>query len=156
MIKRILEFTRKHQIMLLTILAAIIGAIAFVCIYGVEVLATKNTLWLENAGDLTQHYTGWTFFRSSDWNFQIGLFNSLSYPNYASIIFTDSIPLFAVFFKIISNILPETFQYMGIFGIICYILQGVFSFTLLRKFIENKFYAIIRKCIFCTFTLYVI
>ena len=156
MVKRILEFTKKHHIMLFTILAAIIGAIAFVCIYGVEVLDTKNTLWLENAGDLTQHYTGWTFFRDSEWNPQIGLFNSLSYPNYASIVFTDSIPLFAIFFKLISGILPETFQYMGIFGIMCYILQGVFSFTLLRRFIKNKFYAMIRKYIFYTFALYVI
>jgi len=156
MVKRILEFTKKHQIMLLTVLSAIIGAIAFVCIYGVEVLDTGNTLWLENAGDLTQHYTGWTFFRDSEWSIQIGLFNSLSYPNYASIVFTDSIPIFAVFFKIISGILPETFQYMGIFGIMCYILQGVFSFTLLRKFIKNKFYSIIRKYIFYTFTLYAI
>ncbi len=72
---------------------------------------------------------------------QFGLFNTLSYPHYASIIFTDSIPLFAVIFKALSGILPDTFQYFGIYGIISYILQGVFAFTLLRKFIKNKYYA---------------
>lgn len=113
-----------------------------------------HTSWLYPSGDLTQHYYGWVSFRNSDWTFPLGLFNTLSYPNYASIMFTDSIPLFAIIFKSISFALPETFQYFGIFGLMCYILQGVFAFTLLRKFINNKFYAIVRNNIFYCFTIY--
>lgn len=113
-----------------------------------------HTSWLYPSGDLTQHYYGWVSFRNADWTFPLGLFNTLSYPNYASIMFTDSIPLFAIIFKAISFILPETFQYFGIFGLMCYILQGVFAFTLLRKFINSKFYAIVRDNIFYFFTIY--
>ena len=91
---------------------------------------------------------GWMFFRKSNWVFPIGLFDSLSYPNYGSILFIDSIPLFAMFFKAISNILPETFQYFGMFGLLCYSLQGIFAFTLLRKYIDDKLYCIIGTVFF--------
>lgn len=119
-----------------------IGAIVFILIFGVQVLDVTKDGWLYAADDLTQQHIGWLFFRKADWTFPIGMFNNLSYPNYASIIYTDSIPLFAIFFKLISGILPETFQYIGIYGLLCYVLQGVFAFTLLRKFINNKFFCI--------------
>lgn len=139
---------KKHQILLLTILSGIMGVVIFICIYGLQVLNVTKDAWLNSSGDLTQHYYGWVFFRDSAWTFPIGLFNTLSYPNYSSIIFTDSIPLFAIFFKALSVILPDTFQYFGLFGIICYMLQGIFAFTLLRKFINNKFYTIIGTVFF--------
>lgn len=112
---KILYWINKHKIGLLTILSGIIGAIVFVFIYGTKVLNVTETEWIFRVGDLSQHQLGWEFFRKADWSFPIGLFNTLSYPNYASIIFTDSIPLFAVIFKIFSEILPETFQYFGIY-----------------------------------------
>ena len=142
------KFLEKHKILFLTILTGIIGAVVFICIYGVEVLDVTKDGWLYDADDLTQHYMGWLFFRRADWTFPIGMFDTLSYPNYASIIFTDSIPLLAIIFKILSGILPETFQYFGMFGFLCYILQGVFAFTLLRKYIKNKFYGILGSIFF--------
>ena len=111
--EKILKWAKVHKIALLTILSGLIGAIVFILIYGVKVLDVTRTEWLYRGGDLQQHYYGWEFFRKSEWTFPIGNFNTLSYPNYASIIFTDSIPLFAVIFKIFSGILPQTFQYFG-------------------------------------------
>lgn len=146
--EKFFEEVKKRQILILTIFSAFLGLMVFLWIYGPEVLNFTNVAWLEAAGDLTQHYTGWVFFRNADWTFPLGLFNGLSYPHYASIVYTDSIPLFAVFFKAISGILPQTFQYMGLYGVMCYMLQGVFAFTLLRKFIKNKAYAIVRNCVF--------
>lgn len=143
-----MKLTEKNKIVFLTILAGIIGAIIFVLIYGIQVLDVTKDGWLYAADDLTQQYIGWTFFRKADWTFPIGMFNNLSYPNNASIIYTDSIPLLAILFKAISGILPETFQYIGIYGLLCYVLQGVFAFTLLRKFINNKFYCIIGTVFF--------
>lgn len=142
------KLTNKQKIILLTILSGVFGAIVFILIYGVQVLDVTKDGWLYAADDLTQQHIGWIFFRKAEWTFPIGEFNSLSYPNYASIIYTDSIPLLAIFFKVISGILPETFQYIGIYGLLCYILQGVFAFTLLRRYINNKLYCIIGSIFF--------
>lgn len=139
---------KKHEILHLTLLSGLIGAIVFIMIYGVEVLNVTKDGWLNTTGDITQHYYGWCAFKNADWTFPIGLFNSLSYPTYTSIIFTDSIPIFAVIFKIFSGLLPETFQYFGLFGIMTYILQGVFAYTLLRKFISNKYVFILGTIFF--------
>jgi len=152
--EKLFKQIKKHQILLLTILVALLGFVVFVCIYGFEVIDVTNTRWLYSAEDLTQHYYGWVFYRNADWTFPIGLFNTLSYPEYGSIVFTDSIPLFAIFFKLISRLLPETFQYLGLFGLICYILQGVFAFTLLRKFVSSKPFAVLRKYIFHNFSMH--
>ena len=105
-------------------LAAAAGALAFMLIYGVNVLNPVWDDWLLGRGDLTQHYLGWCFFRRGSWTFPIGLTDNLAYPSYTSVIFTDSIPLFAVFFKVLSPVLPETFQYFGWWGIMSFALQG--------------------------------
>lgn len=143
-----MKITEKHKIILMTVFAGIIGIVFFVLIYGIKTLNVTNEGWLYAADDLTQHYLGWIFYRKADWALKIGTFNTLSFPNYASIIYTDSIPLFAVIFKALSGILPETFQYFGLYGLLCYILQAVFAFTLLRKYINNKFYVLIGTIFF--------
>ena len=123
---------------LLFCICALIGAICFIGIYGVNVLDFTNTGWLfDNDHDLRQHYIGWCHFRTDRWHFPIGLIDSLSYPNSMSVIYTDSIPLFAVIFKIISPYLPQTFQYFGLFGIISFMLMGGFASLLLRRFIDD-------------------
>ena len=125
---------------LLFCLCAIVGAVCFIGIYGAGVLDFTNTGWLfDNDHDLRQHYIGWCHFRTDPWHFPIGLIDSLSYPNSMSVIYTDSIPLFAVLFKIISPYLPQTFQYFGLFGIMTFMLMGGFSSILLRRFINDDF-----------------
>lgn len=153
--EKILGTLKKYKILWLTLLSGILGLTIFILIYSTEVLNVTKDEWLHDSWDLTQHYYGWMFFRDAKWTFPIGMFQTLSYPNYASIIFTDSIPLFAIFFKLLSSILPETFQYFGIYGMICYILQGVFAFTLLRKFIHNHYYSIVRNSIFHYLSLFI-
>ena len=102
-----------------------IGLICFCVIYGTKVLNPGYVDWILSGGDLTQHYLGWVAYRASDWHFPIGMVDTLAYPYQTSIIFTDSIPLFAVIFKALSPILPETFQYFGLWGVCCFVLQGV-------------------------------
>lgn len=126
---------------LLFCICAAVGAICFIGIYGVSVLDFTNTGWLfDNDHDLRQHYIGWCHFRTDPWHFPIGLIDSLSFPNSMSVIYTDSIPIFAVLFKIISPYLPQTFQYFGLFGIMSFMLMGGFSSILLRRFINDDFF----------------
>ena len=130
------------------IIGSIIGAITFVVIYGFRILDVTYVDWLLMGGDLTQHYLGWEFFRKSNWNFPVGLINGLNYPDKVSIMYTDSIPLFALIFKILSSILPEKFQYFGMFGIISFMLQGGIAGIIIRKITNNKIFALVAIPIF--------
>ena len=69
--------------------------------------------------------------------------NCLSYPSKISVIFTDSIPLFAVFFKVFRNILPEQFQYFGLWGLVCFMLQSFFSAKIMDKLVKKRFIAFV-------------
>lgn len=120
------------------LLGCLIGSLVFVLLYGVAIIDVTNIGWLydssrtEGLWDLTQHYLGWEFYRNSAWHFPLGLVDGL-YSEPVSIVYTDSIPLFAFFFKLLSPILPETFQYFGIFGLLSYALMGGFGALITRR-----------------------
>lgn len=122
----------------LYLLITVLGILAFGGIYGYRVLNPTYTDWLLTGGDLSQHYIGWQAYRQGQWQFPIGLTDTLSYPNKTSIIFTDSIPIFAVLFKTLSPILPAEFQYFGLWGIMCFILQGIFSCRILKEYTNSR------------------
>ena len=76
----------------------------FGLIYGYDILNPTYDAWIFKDGyhDIIQHYIGWLFYRQSPWHFPIGLIDNLAYPYQFSMIYTDSIPILAVFFKSIS------------------------------------------------------
>lgn len=138
----------SHTKINIYVIVAIISAVAFFSIYGVKILNPLYTDWLLAGGDLSQHYLGWTAYRASCWHFPLGMVDTLAYPHQTSIIFTDSIPIFAIFFKLLSPILPDKFQYFGLWGLLCFILQGVLAARIFANFIENKVSIIIASVLF--------
>ncbi len=137
----------KSAALQLFVYGCILGALLFACIYGVRVLNVTYADWLLGTGDLTQHYLGWKAFSQTGWMFPIGLTDVLSYPFATSLIYTDSIPLFALFFKALSPLLPATFQYFGLWALLCYTLQGGISALLLFRFVKNKILCLLG-CVF--------
>lgn len=120
---------------------AAIGAAAFLLIYGTDALHVTFDGWILNGyveEDIIQHYAGWMAFRASDWSFPVGLAGSLGYPDGVVISFTDSIPLVSVFFKCLSGILPETFQFFGWYVLFCFMMQGICAGLLMELFTEKK------------------
>ena len=113
------------------------GILAFCIIYGVKILDVRYDAWLLTGGDLTQHYLGWCLYRSSPWTFPIGLTSEFAWPYEISVMYADVIPVCAVFFKLLSPLLPDTFQYFGIWGLLCYALQGGLASVLLHRFIPQ-------------------
>lgn len=96
-----------------------IGLLLYLLMYGVERIIFTNVNWINNiGGDILQHYYGWQFYRDGDWQMPLGLTDGMSYPSSISMLYTDSIPLLAIFFKLFRNILPETFQYLGLYGLL--------------------------------------
>lgn len=129
---------KEKTIRFLFITGAILGALCFVAVYGIRVLDCTNVGWLfYGENDLRQHFIAWCHYRKDPWSFPFGLIESLSYPIKTSVIYSDSIPVFAVIFKLFDSLLPETFQYFGLFGLISFMMMGGFSAVLLKRFIKS-------------------
>ncbi len=119
----------------------IIGAAIFVLIFGTATLDVTSDDFIKPGfieADLTQHYTGFMLYRSSDWQFPLGVGQNLTYPYGSPVSFSDSIPLFAITAKLFSTVLPETFQYFGWFTLLSYSFQGGFAALLIALFIDKK------------------
>lgn len=125
-----------------------IGIVVFIIVYGIKILNPTYVEWLMKGTDLTQHYLGWRAYRDSSWHFPIGMIDNLSYPNDVSVIFTDSIPIFAVIFKILSPILPSSFQYFGIWGLLCFVMQIVVAYKIISGFISDKVALLLSSTMF--------
>ena len=127
----------------------VLGALIFFIIYGTSIVNPQNDKWLlRQNSDMTQHYLGWVFFRRSEWKFPLGLMDGLSYNHLVSCMFTDSIPLLAIFFKILSPVLPHTFQYTGMWCLFCHMAQGGISASILHKFSKNPLFCLIGSMFF--------
>ena len=116
------------------ILPILMGVSAFLLIYGITPLNVTNDSWIMagyDETDIIQHYSGWIAFRNSEWKFPLGMAADMACEDGTYISFTDSIPWVAVIFKILGNILPDDFQYFGIYVLICYILQGIAAFQII-------------------------
>lgn len=127
----------KNKIIFLA--GMITGLVIFIAIYGVEILNVTNDSLIINGyieKDISQHYTGWMLYRNSPWQFPLGVGSNIAYPYGSAVSYTDSIPLVAIIFKILRGILPATFQYFGLFVLICFMLQGGFG-ALLTSLFKN-------------------
>lgn len=132
-------------------LAALLGAAAFLIVYGQTPLHVTNDGWIMagyDETDIIQHYSGWIAFRNSDWTFPLGLASDMACGEGTVISFTDSIPWVAVFFKLFRKILPETFQYFGLYALLCYMLQAAAGYLLTFRKSRNAVYSMLGAGLF--------
>ena len=115
------------------------GIVFFYLLVGFGPLDPYNLSWIFGRFDPPQHYLGWVFYRASPWSFPIGLSPNFGMDISNSIVYTDSIPLMAIFFKLLSPILPQVFQYFGIWLLLCFLLQAWFSWKII-SLISNHFW----------------
>jgi hypothetical protein len=109
-------------------LAALIGFAVFVLVVGSNPLYVSNIAWLD--GDRAQHYLGWAFFRQSGWSWPPGVNPDYGLEIASSVTYSDSIPLLAIPFKAFASLLPQPFQYFGLWLLGCYVLQAVLGWKL--------------------------
>lgn len=134
------------------LVGGLLGLFVFLLIYGFIPLDFTRDDWLLNGyqeRDLVAHYAGWMGYRESPWSWPLGYFDGLQYPDGIIVSYTDSIPLAAIFFKALSPLLPQTFQYFGFYNMLCFVLQGVTAAALLRLFIDNRIYLYLGTVLFC-------
>lgn len=118
----------------------LLGAAAFLLVFGLSPLDVTNDAFCRGGfieKDIQQHYAGWLFYRQSALRFPLCIAESVNWPDGLSVAYTDSIPLLAAFFRLLSPLLPETFQYFGWFTLVCFFLQGAFGARLLGLFAKG-------------------
>ncbi|WP_192821798.1 DUF6311 domain-containing protein [Rufibacter sp. LB8] len=124
-----------NQNRLLFIFSFLAITLLFHLCYGLEVLVPTNINWLlQVKHDWGGHYLGWYNYRVDEWRFPLGQMNNLMAPMGTNVGFTDSIPLFALFFKVLSPVLPEDFQYFGLFMYLSHLLTGYFTILIFNRF----------------------
>jgi hypothetical protein len=111
-------------------------------------ISLQSVEWLHDGNESAIEQTAWYFFRNDVWRFPLGL-----NPNYGddittSIVFSDSIPILAFFFKIFKSILPENFQYFSLWYFLCFYFQLFFSYKILKKFTDSESYSLIGSIFF--------
>lgn len=114
---------------MLALFAALAGVIVFTLLFDPSIINPVHAGWLAS-GDPAQSYLGWLFFRQEPWSLPLGLTHTLGMEQASSIVYSDSIPLLAIFFKLWRAWLPSTFQYDGMWLCACYALQGYFAYRL--------------------------
>jgi hypothetical protein len=141
---------RSHNIKadrLSFLLPLLTGLAAFFLVVGPRVLDTSNIAWL-GEGDPVQHFLGWQFFRQTPWTFPIGLNPGYGLELSNAIVFSDSNPLLAFLFKPLAPLLPATFQYFGIWLLLCFLLQSWFGWKLAGLFSANLAIRTLCACLF--------
>ena len=116
-----------------------VGAMVFLALFGPALFPSWDAFcrggFVEK--DILQHYAGWLFLRQSPVQFPLCFTERINWPSGISVAYTDSIPLFAAFFRFFSALLPDTFQYFGIFSLLCYVLQAGFAALLLGEWMPG-------------------
>ena len=121
-------------------MGALLGALLFFWVFGLSALNPCNDSFCLGGyieKDIQQHYAGWLFYRQSATGWPLGIAQGINAPDGVSVAYTDSIPLFAVLFRGFEAVLPATFQYFGLFTLLCYALQGGFGALLCGLFVND-------------------
>jgi hypothetical protein len=132
-----LALRRPDRVQILALCCALaLGIAAFVGVTGGDIARPSNLGWLSE-GDPAQHYLGWSFFRHAPWQIPLGANPDYGLELGGSIVYTDSIPLFAFLLKPFSRLLPAEFQYFGVWVLACFCLQAVFARRLLARWTSS-------------------
>jgi hypothetical protein len=124
--------------------AYIIAVIIFYLSYGFNVINPTNVNWLMSQRlDWGAHYLGWAYFREEAWTFPLGAIENYTYPLGNNIGYTDSIPLLALLLKPFNALLPNEFQYFGLWLLFCYLLVAHYTLKIVNLYAVKQQYALI-------------
>ncbi|HLY06404.1 MAG TPA: DUF6311 domain-containing protein [Rhizomicrobium sp.] len=121
---------------LFLIIAVIAGVVDVWTIVGWREINPQNLTWMH--GDPAQYQIGWEFLRRSGiWHLPPTWISELGYPTGVSASYLDIIPIVGVPLALASPVLPTTFQYLGCYALLSFILQAYFGFRLAWRFSQR-------------------
>jgi hypothetical protein len=129
------------------IVSAVFGALMFGWIAGFSILDPQEIGWVFH-GDWQWHFLGWHFFRHEPWHLPPGTLTNYLEPIGTAIGYTDSIPLVALLLKPFAPLLPNPFQYLGLWLLLCFALQGFFGSVLVGAWTDNPLLRTLGGCLF--------
>src|SRR4030042_801260 len=128
------------QFLLNLAISLLCGLAFFLLFYGRYPLYITNVNWIYASGlDVFQHQIGWEWFRQEPWQFPIGRIDAYGYPLGTTLSYMDSIPLLAIPFKLLSPLLKQNFQYLGIWVLASLIGQMLIGMLILGEFTTSYF-----------------
>ena len=138
------SINKKSEIIFLSLSLTLI----FLLLTGGKVIDPTYIEWI-TLGDEKTHWLNWLFFRETNL-FQFPIFKNYLYglDISSSLVLNDALPIMAILFKPISGLLPDNFQYFGIWLYICFILQGFTAFFLISKFTNDRLLCLVGSLFF--------
>lgn len=129
----------KYRNVVSVCIPIILSCLSFGFLYGWSVLNPKNNMWLEGGQnqDPMQAYVGWEFFRREPWSIPLGANQSFGMLPSNSVVYSDSIPLLAIFFKLFRIYEGTIFQYFGIWLFMVVLMQIFASWSLAGLFTKS-------------------
>lgn len=136
----------------LVLMGAVIGAVFFLAVYGTASLNVTDDAWIlagHVEADITCDYAGWIHYRNAPWSWPPGVNKNIGFPYGNSIALSGPIAPLGLLCKLLSPVLPQTFQFYGWWALLCYMLQGAAAAALASLYTRNTFAA---GCISLLFT----
>lgn len=117
-------------------LGVILGVVSYLAVYGIRPLNVLDDTWIMlgyDEMDILARYAGWVNYKDEQWNVPLGQIYTLAYPCGMVISYLDALPWVSVVFKIFAPILPETFQFEGVYMLLVFALQGLAAALLIYR-----------------------
>lgn len=116
------------------------GLIFYAVLFGLGTLKFSAVDWIYiNQKDLLLNQLGWEWFRQTPWSYPVGFLSEFGFPtgSYASM--SDPILLLGIPFKLFSEHLNDSFQYLGLWQLISLIGQLFCGMLIFREFTSSFF-----------------
>jgi hypothetical protein len=132
-------------------------ALALLCAFGFLAYMFPWAMFNGNSiifdfGDNAVHVSGWWFYTIDPWHFPLLHTSRVDHPEGASIAFTDSIPIAALFFKALMTVFPswfpEHFHYFGWWIGFVFITQALSATLLMRVLGAKSIFATVLAVLF--------
>ena len=118
---------------MLSIIIVVLGSLFYILyLFPLNFLDGTSSFWESPPiEDIATQISGLRYYISDQWRFPLFRTVGLDPPDGISIIYTDSLPIFAVFAKLLHHVFATHFNYFGLWIGLCYILQAISAVVLL-------------------------
>jgi hypothetical protein len=128
------EVLSNRSALTIYLVALAAGFLFALWLFPVDFILGKGPRWAApGGGDLQTNVVGMRYFLADEWRFPLFQTRLIAPPDGVNVIYTDSLPLFALIAKLVQPLLPEQLNYFGIWYFLAYTLQGVAAVFLLRS-----------------------
>jgi hypothetical protein len=134
--ERILSYPCPFWIALL--ISSTVGILYVANIFDFGFIVGTSSYWNFPGGDRAVAIMGSSYYVVDAWRFPLFYVKDFGYPDGTNIIFTDSIPFVALFFKFLYAVFGlKIVNYYGLWIAACFVLQGI-AFTLILWYMGYK------------------